>query len=75
MIRRLFTITILGRIGLRKRRMSTKMNWFGAKITPPGPIGAQPIKSGESRQLTHAGAHSVPGTQTQPQLESKTHEP
>jgi hypothetical protein len=75
MIRRLFTMTILGRIGLRKLRILIKTNCVGAKITPPGPKGAHPIKSLESRQLTQAGAHSVPGTQTQPKLESKTHDP
>jgi hypothetical protein len=31
--------------------------------------------SGLSRQTTHAGAHSNPGIQSQPNLASKTHDP
>ena len=45
---------------------------FAALISTPGLTttwggsGAHPTQPGECRQTTQAGAHTVPGTQTQP---------
>jgi hypothetical protein len=65
----LFTITVEGRSVSWKRLASTKTNDDGAmcpaKIKPGGANGAQPMKPPPTRHETQAGAHSMPGTQTQ----------
>jgi hypothetical protein len=66
--------------GARIRRSSTKQNQDGAMCTSMsaalismpgltttwGGIGAHPTQPGVWRQTTQAGAHTVPGIQTQP---------
>src|SRR4030095_10369639 len=70
----LLTITVLGVIRSWKRGPSTNTNKDGATTTPRGRSGAQPMWPPPTRQETHAGAHSIPGTQTQPPG-SYTHQP
>ena len=47
---------------------NTKASALGraAKKKPGGAIGAHPTYPPPTRHETHAGAHSTPGTQTQP---------
>src|SRR5689334_14621188 len=62
----LLTMTVRGRIGSWNRCDSTKTNKDGASTTPCGASGAHPQYPPPKRHETQAGAHSMPGTQTQP---------
>jgi hypothetical protein len=42
---------------------------------PAGPSGAQPTYGPPIRQVTHEGAHSLPGTQSQPKLAWRNQRP
>jgi len=62
----LLTMTTEGRTGSANRAVCTKTN-CGAALTkkaPRGGSGAHPTYPPPTRQVTQAGAHSVPGTQT-----------
>jgi hypothetical protein len=65
-----FTTTEDGLTGslIRLALMNTNCSAFGraAKKIPGGGNGAQPTKPPPTRHDTHAGAQSMPGTQTQP---------